>query len=96
MTDYIAQVVKQGPRFRVALIPVSYRGSSPIVAASWAERDSGIFEVDTHPEADAFIGQMSDKTWSVAPIWDDSPGAVVPLVPPTESPRAKAKGKARR
>ncbi len=65
MTEFIAQVVRQGERYRVALIPVSYRGGSPIVAASWAERDFGIFEAISQGEAEAFIGQMSEQYWSL-------------------------------
>ena len=66
MTEYIAQVVNRGPRYRVALVPVSRGGASPVVAAAWAEQDGQVFEADSRPEAEAFIGQMPARTWGAA------------------------------
>jgi len=77
VTEYIAQVVKQGKKYRVALIPVSYRGGSPIVAAAWAEQDFGIFEAATQAEAEAFVGQLSERIW----MSDQSHGFVLPMPP---------------
>jgi hypothetical protein len=63
VTDYITHVVRQGNRFRVAIAPVSQGGASPIVATAWAEQDGRVFEADTYAEAEAFIGQMSERFW---------------------------------
>jgi hypothetical protein len=90
VNEFIAQVVKQGHRYRVALIPVSFRGGSPIVAASWLERDNAIFEADSQGEADAYMGQLS-----LGPYWSSPPAPeVVPAeLVVTDKPRAKGKSK---
>lgn len=63
MTDYIAEIVSQGHRHRVALRPVSKGSAVFDVATLWAEQDGRIFEAESRAAAEAFVGQLSDRFW---------------------------------
>ena len=64
MTEFVTQVVRQGETYRVSILPISRGGTSPYVAASWAEEDGKVFESHDPHDCEALIGRLSDRFWS--------------------------------